>query len=262
MWRLACELFKKRCRKVLVVSGLVVVVRGEGVVLDAASICGEDYLLQFIKIVRDTLAIGAHRQPLLEQFSHILQLCDTIMFQAIAFQTNSMFPRILLLGVMLRHLYVDLQANNITMSDLLETPVETPVAPPTIEPKPKRVLTEAQRLAFLKGREKRMANIEKRRQEKLEMQKMMEEETAQLTTESPPSPPVLRRQEPIDTELIEEIAARVISKITPDRKPRAVREPAAKKPRKTVEPPAAEPTAIPEAPAAAAAAVTPDLTWL
>jgi hypothetical protein len=36
------------------------------------------------------------------------------------------------------------------------------------ESKPKRVLTEAQRLAFLKGREKRMANIEKKRLEKLE----------------------------------------------------------------------------------------------
>lgn len=34
--------------------------------------------------------------------------------------------------------------------------------------KPKRVLTEAQRLAFLKGREKRMANIEKKRLEKIE----------------------------------------------------------------------------------------------
>lgn len=40
-------------------------------------------------------------------------------------------------------------------------------APPT---KPKKVLTEAQRLAFLKGREKRMANIERKRQEKLEAQ--------------------------------------------------------------------------------------------
>ena len=35
-------------------------------------------------------------------------------------------------------------------------------------PKTKRVLTEAQRLAFMKGREKRLANIERRRQEKLE----------------------------------------------------------------------------------------------
>jgi hypothetical protein len=34
--------------------------------------------------------------------------------------------------------------------------------------KPKKVLTEAQRLAFLKGREKRMANIERKRQEKIE----------------------------------------------------------------------------------------------
>lgn len=38
--------------------------------------------------------------------------------------------------------------------------------------KPKRVLTEAQRLAFLKGREKRMANIERRRLEKEEAAQM------------------------------------------------------------------------------------------
>jgi len=40
------------------------------------------------------------------------------------------------------------------------------------EQKPKRVLNEAQRLAFLKGREKRMANIEKKRLEKLEAEQM------------------------------------------------------------------------------------------
>ena len=38
--------------------------------------------------------------------------------------------------------------------------------------KPKKVLTEAQRLAFLKGREKRMANIEKKRLEKEEVKEM------------------------------------------------------------------------------------------
>lgn len=40
--------------------------------------------------------------------------------------------------------------------------------------KPKRQLTEAQRLAFLKGREKRMANLERKRQEKLEANKIVE----------------------------------------------------------------------------------------
>jgi hypothetical protein len=35
--------------------------------------------------------------------------------------------------------------------------------------KPKKVLTEAQRLAFLKGREKRMANLEKKRLADLEL---------------------------------------------------------------------------------------------
>jgi hypothetical protein len=44
--------------------------------------------------------------------------------------------------------------------------------------KPKRVLTEAQRLAFLKGREKRMANIEKNRLAKLEFQEATKEEVA------------------------------------------------------------------------------------
>lgn len=42
--------------------------------------------------------------------------------------------------------------------------------------KPKRELTEAQKLAFLKGREKRLANIEKKRLEK--------EEAAANTTEA------------------------------------------------------------------------------
>lgn len=52
--------------------------------------------------------------------------------------------------------------------------------------KPKRVLTEAQRLAFLKGREKRMANIERKRQEKLEAESVTEEDDAA-------SPPVASR---------------------------------------------------------------------
>lgn len=42
------------------------------------------------------------------------------------------------------------------------TPIE-PELPPA--EKPKRVLTEAQRLAFLKGREKRMLNIEMKKQQ-------------------------------------------------------------------------------------------------
>ena len=57
------------------------------------------------------------------------------------------------------------------------------------ESKPKRQLTEVQRLAFLKGREKRLANIEKKRQEKLE------EETAMRTqTDIPPSPVKVKKE--------------------------------------------------------------------
>jgi hypothetical protein len=54
--------------------------------------------------------------------------------------------------------------------------------------KPKRVLTEAQRLAFLKGREKRMANIEKRRLEKEEQKQVEAEPIPELPI------PVLKRQ--------------------------------------------------------------------
>lgn len=67
--------------------------------------------------------------------------------------------------------------------------------------KPKRVLTEAQRLAFLKGREKRMANLEKKRLEKEEAlfeEKQHENETSQETIsqtqpQMPPPKPKLRR---------------------------------------------------------------------
>lgn len=47
--------------------------------------------------------------------------------------------------------------------------MDTPAGEPSqTQVKPKKVLTEAQRLAFLKGREKRVANIERKRQEKIE----------------------------------------------------------------------------------------------
>lgn len=68
------------------------------------------------------------------------------------------------------------------------------------ESKPKRQLTEVQRLAFLKGREKRLANIEKKRQEKLE------EETAMRTqTDIPPSPvKVKKERKPRTKKVVEE----------------------------------------------------------
>lgn len=98
----------------------------------------------------------------------------------------------------------------------------------TEEQKPKRVLTEAQRLAFLKGREKRMANIEKKRLEKLEVAEtetpppatvpkpVTPEPPKPVTPEPPkpetplPSPPKLRRYPVIDEE---KIAARVADEV-------------------------------------------------
>lgn len=72
-----------------------------------------------------------------------------------------------------------------------------------ITDKPKRQLTEAQRLAFLKGREKRMMNIEMRRQEKLEAESNAEavpipeqvSDGDQAVTQEPsPTPPAPQKQ--------------------------------------------------------------------
>jgi len=65
--------------------------------------------------------------------------------------------------------------------NVIVDPAQATEAPP----KPKRQLTEAQRLAFLKGREKRMANIERKRQEKLEAEK---EFSVQVQEEPQPKP--------------------------------------------------------------------------
>jgi hypothetical protein len=61
-----------------------------------------------------------------------------------------------------------------------------------ISGKPKRVLSEAQRLAFLKGREKRMANLEKKRLEKEEAK--MASEDFELPDAPPPPKPKLTRK--------------------------------------------------------------------
>lgn len=68
--------------------------------------------------------------------------------------------------------------------------------------KPKKILTEAQRLAFLKGREKRMANLEMKRQAQQEQQLAEEspitdspdEDYEPIQEELVPEPPVLKRQ--------------------------------------------------------------------
>lgn len=118
--------------------------------------------------------------------------------------------------------------------------------------KPKRVLTEAQRLAFLKGREKRMANIEKKRLEKLEVEEAMKkpieplqvaEETKPTTTppdaalpkltSPPPSPPKLKihkrtRQLPLE----ERVASRVVEELSKQQQQKTPsEEPPAKKKR-------------------------------
>jgi len=62
---------------------------------------------------------------------------------------------------------------------------------------PKKTLTEAQRLAFLKGREKRMANIEKKRLED------EEKKAIETQTFSPPPKPKMKRQPKVKPEPIQ-----------------------------------------------------------
>jgi hypothetical protein len=56
--------------------------------------------------------------------------------------------------------------------------------------KPKRVLTEAQRLAFMAGREKRMANILKKKAEKEEAKEIEMDVDSKPATASTPDPPI------------------------------------------------------------------------
>lgn len=97
------------------------------------------------------------------------------------------------------------------------------------EPKPKRVLTEAQRLAFLKGREKRMANIEKKKLEaeeakQVQVQVQVPMEIPEVKSEPAPAPaPAPLPPIPIDEEkLASSITERVLRGIQenkPKRKP-------------------------------------------
>lgn len=79
----------------------------------------------------------------------------------------------------------------------------------TTTTKPKRQLTEAQRLAFMKGREKRMANLLKKKEEKLEAEMLSKEEdvptdpetesepemeTEKSKTPEPPTPPPVAKK--------------------------------------------------------------------
>lgn len=104
-----------------------------------------------------------------------------------------------------------------------------------MEEKPKRVLTEAQRLAFLKGREKRLANIERKRQEQMELDLPPEEETPMV--EEPPvvetpvveAPTPKRHWEP--DELAHAVADIVIERMKKSKPPTPPPKPATPPPR-------------------------------
>lgn len=86
-----------------------------------------------------------------------------------ASDTGTILGLLLLLVLMAATNWMDLQEHHNEQSEREpepEPPVEDPA--PESEAKPKRVLTEAQRLAFLKMREKRTLNLERKRQEKEE----------------------------------------------------------------------------------------------
>lgn len=96
---------------------------------------------------------------------------------------------------------------------------------PTEAPKPKRQLTEAQRLAFMKGREKRMENIARRKQEKLDAARLMEESKG--ADEIVDKTPKVVAVPEIDTkaeDFGDKIATLVAAKLAKPKKPRAPRK--------------------------------------
>lgn len=88
------------------------------------------------------------------------------------------------------------QSSNVNIDTV---PTESPVAK-------KRYLTEAQKLAFLKGREKRMANIERRKQEKLEAETATKEDNEERKEKSTPVVDI----KPEQVEVVPEIVPQVV----------------------------------------------------
>lgn len=114
-----------------------------------------------------------------------------------------------------------------------------------VEPKPKRVLTEAQKLAFEKGREKRLANLERKRQEKLEAlvetQPMDTEPPTEPKTLSPPKPRTVTPEPPPQFDFdYDRLAGEVVSRLFPH-----LPKPASSTPEPESEPEPATPTPPP-----------------
>lgn len=109
---------------------------------------------------------------------------------------------------------------------------------PTLEKPKKRVLTEAQRLAFMKAREKRQENIQKRKALAL-----AEDNAAVVKDEPleiPPTTPFL------DPETIDQLAAVIATKLKENKAPKAPRAPRVKRQKlKEVEVAPPEPIAVP-----------------
>ena len=84
-------------------------------------------------------------------------------------------------------------------------------------PKPKKVLTEAQRLAFLKGREKRMANLEKKRLEKMEA---LEPTPSEPVSAAVPPPPPEPEPKPIISVIDEDKIAQRVAALVAEKLPK------------------------------------------
>jgi len=91
----------------------------------------------------------------------------------------------------------------------------TQAAPETPQTQPKRVLTEVQRLAFMKGREKRLANIERRKQEKLEEEQSAEAPEEHIPEHIPEPIKPLFNEDEFATKIATIVMERLESKIVP-----------------------------------------------
>ena len=90
----------------------------------------------------------------------------------------------------------------------------TQAAPEATQTQSKRVLTEVQRLAFMKGREKRLANIERRKQEKMEEEQQAPKTPEEEIPEHIPDKPLFNEDD-FATKIATIVMERIESKIVP-----------------------------------------------
>ena len=170
-------------------------------------------LLYQIKVFVQLVLVGPHRHLIKEHIFHEIKLILLVLPQFGVLQRECMLPLgvgivVGLIGVLYAgHLFLWCLLPQTQKTKNRHQTQATQTTTTMSDAAPKRVLTEAQRLAFLKGREKRLNNLEMKRQAKLEeMDTIKTQETEPDVDPEPepepepePAPPKApRKRKPVD----------------------------------------------------------------